>query len=386
MENLKDYFDQQKTSERAFNIFRVLHEETDERRLHSRFISYLLSKPEFLKLFLERVGIKDFETDKYKVKPDSTDKSEYENIDILIYNAHKAIIIENKIFAGESNLQDQKEGYKGQLERYFNTIKTGTNKDGKLIEIGKKEVVSVIYLTLDRHGPSVVSLGKGKSPREELKPIDYPNEIKDWLDACIAKTAEAEVDLQASILQYRTLVVELSSDLKQAKENKERISGDIENAWQLQDKEKYFSEKCFNVFRHVKWHTVADFFNELSEAMNDATNKKLPEPKDITKVTHKQNGKANTKLILKFTYDEQKLQIVNDRKGFTLGNLETRMWAPFSGKVHFGDKKFPIKDIKFCDFSNEATFRMINAPYRKRVIEELIEELINEAKEKISKA
>jgi hypothetical protein len=374
MENLKDYFDQQKTSEGAFNIFRVLHEETDEKRLHSRFISFLLSYPDFLRLFLEKVGLKNFETDNCIVRPKITDKSEYEDIDILLYNCKQAIIIENKIFAGESNLQDQEEGYNGQLERYFNTIKTGINKDRNRIEIGNRKVVSVIYLTLDRHGPSVVSLGKGKSPREKLKLIDYPNEIKDWLDACIAKTAEAEVDLQASILQYRTLVVELSSDLKQAKENKERISGDIEKAWQLQDKEKYFSKNCFNVFKHVKWQTVADFFNELSEAMNDATNKKLPEPKDITKVTHKQNGKANTKLILKFTYGGQDLQIVNDTKGFTLGNLTMKKWDHFYGKFEFEKKGFSINDIKFCDFSNEATFRMINEPYRKQVIEELIKE------------
>lgn len=372
MENLKQHFDCQKDRFEVFNIFRVLHRETDERRLHSRFIAFLLSNQVFLKLFLERVKLTDFKTEKYTVKPDSTDKSEFEDIDILVYNDKQAIIIENKIFAGESNRKDKKnDGYDGQVERYYNTINTGVNKERKTID-PKRDDVSVIYLTLDGREPSAESLGN--TPPEKLKCIDYPKDISDWLDDCILKTTESEGHLRSSILQYRTLVVELSSDLKQAKDNKQRISGDIEKAWQLQDNEEYFSKKCFNVFKHVKWHTVADFFNELSEDMKDATNKKLPEPKDITKVTHKQNGNSNTKLILKFTYEGQELQIVNDTKGFTLGNLTMRKWDHFSGEVEFEKERFLINEIKFCDFSNEATFYMINDVYRKKVIQEIIRE------------
>ena len=95
-----------------FNVFSVLHSESDEVNLHSRFLHALLDyqKPEQeirenLADFLQHVGIKDFEQSNVKVE------RERYNIDILITNDDKkeAVVIENKIWAG-----DQPE----QLQRY----------------------------------------------------------------------------------------------------------------------------------------------------------------------------------------------------------------------------------------------------------------------------
>ena len=92
-------------SNSGFNIFSVLHKNHDERRLHSRFISNLLSpssshskNDEFLIKFINRLGLSKFDIDKVTVSPNEFDKSEWRNIDIYIRNESQAIIIENKIF------------------------------------------------------------------------------------------------------------------------------------------------------------------------------------------------------------------------------------------------------------------------------------------------
>lgn len=70
---------------------------------------------------------------------------------------------------------------------------------------------------------------------------------------------------------------------------------------------------------------------------------------------------------LKFRLKEQLFQIVNDTKGFTLGNLsKDNDWKHFPK---------PIDIIKFNNFSNEDTFRMIKLDYRKKIIESIITNL-----------
>ena len=80
-----------------FNIFRVLRQESDEVNLHSKFIIELLSNiplysEKFRKLFLKNIGLdENYFTDNVKVK------REYKNIDILLIEKDRAVIIENKI-------------------------------------------------------------------------------------------------------------------------------------------------------------------------------------------------------------------------------------------------------------------------------------------------
>ena len=120
-----------------FNVFSVLHSESDEVNLHSHFLHALLDyqKPEQeirenLADFLQHVGIKDFEQSTVKVE------RERDNIDILITNDDKkeAVAIENKIKA-----VDQPK----QLLRYHDELKRRV--------YCKKHL---LYLTLDGHSPS----------------------------------------------------------------------------------------------------------------------------------------------------------------------------------------------------------------------------------------
>ncbi|MFT7680902.1 MAG: hypothetical protein ACI935_000335 [Moritella dasanensis] len=89
-----------------FNLFSVLRSESDEVRLHSRFLGEILNpagthghKDKFLRLFLKQLDIDVEEPETAQVH------IEYCNIDLLIRCGSKAIIIENKIYAGDQDKQ-----------------------------------------------------------------------------------------------------------------------------------------------------------------------------------------------------------------------------------------------------------------------------------------
>ena len=373
METLKNYFEKQLVEKQKtkFNIFSALHDDNDERYLHSRFIAYLLSadtkylksqyshhgmENEFLKLFVQSVlKTDDFDCENYEVI------AEYKDIDILVYNNEQAIIIENKIYAGDSNHLHRSDEYSGQLERYYNTIKKGIDKDGK--ESIKKEEVFIIYLTLGGNLPSTESLGKTLN-LNDVRRIDYTNEITTWLTNCAKLTENSDEFLSETIIQYKELIKKLTSDINQAKENQEEISKKIEEAWELEKQTRFFTQRCKEVFKHVKWHTVADFINKLENALveKEAITIEKTSAKTITSITH--NNNRNEKLIIKFNLNNQEIQIVNDAKGFTLGNLTDGKWDYFSDD---------IKNIKFYDFSNEKTFEVINTTKREELMNKIVE-------------
>lgn len=349
METLKNYFEKQleEQQEIKFNIFSALHKKTDEVRLHSRFIAYLLSsdanhgmRDAYLKLFMNNILDLDFDSTEYTVK------KEDKNIDIVIYNDRKEVIIENKIYAGD---QPQ------QLVKYYD-LKTSENVE--------KEIVKVVYLTLGRHKPSEDS--RGNIPCEKLVCIDYTQEINNWLTDCIKITEGKNQLLANTILQYKELITELTSDINQAKENQEEISKKIEEAWELEKQTRFFTQLCKGVFKHVKWHTVADFINELENALveKEAITIEKPSAKNIASITHNNNKKGE--LIIKFKFNNQEMQIVNDSKGFTLGNLTKGKWDCFSED---------IKDVKFCDFSKKQTFYLIKKQNRERIINKMVHEI-----------
>jgi len=288
METLENYFEKQleKQQEIKFNIFSALHKKTDEVRLHSRFISYLLSADSnhgmgdtYLKLFTNNILDIDFDSTEYTVK------TEDKNIDIVIYNHRKEIIIENKIYAGD---QPQ------QLVKYYD-LRTAENIE--------KEIVRIVYLTLGRHKPSENS--RGNIPCEKLVCIDYTQEINKWLTDCIKITEGRNQLLANTIFQYKELITELTSDVNQAKESQNIISENIEEAWELEKKTRFFTQRCNKVFNHVKWHTVADFINELENALveKEAITIEKPSAKTITSITHNNNKKE--KLIIKFKFNNQ---------------------------------------------------------------------------------
>lgn len=349
------------TDTESINIFKVLFCGYEEVNLHSRFISYLLSlKGEsFLELFVRR--ILKLEEEKFKLNyceviPNGQNKKEYEEIDILIINEKEkqAIIIENKINASDSIHFDQEKdsGYRGQLERYYNTITKGEDKNKKKCKyICDEDKTFVFYLSLYKK-PSTDTIGElqGKgvfNPEKHI--IDY-YDIQEWLSLCIENTEKSF--LNTIIRQYLNLLKKMTTDNQKALLLTNLIANN-ENNWQSA---YLFSEHL----KDVKWHTIHRFFAELSEELNT----QMPEVELISNVVH--NGSRNTMLKIEFDYLNTKLQIVNDDKGLTLGNLTTKTWDYFSNE---------IKNIKFCDFSNEETFHIINNKYRKSVINEIIKQI-----------
>ena len=189
-------------NENKFNIFSILHKIRDERCLHSRFIAAMLnpkgshglgSKP--LEAFLEIVGLDDFDAEGAIVIPNENHKGEKYYIDIQIVNSRstpkKAIIIENKIDAGDSNTNG------GQLETYF-------------VRMSKKEDVTednlyVYYLTPNRRSPSKESIGSNEKLKGKCKNISYPHEIVVWIDRLI-KISDNNKFLKNALLQYKKII------------------------------------------------------------------------------------------------------------------------------------------------------------------------------------
>jgi hypothetical protein len=171
----------------SFNLFSVLRSSSDEVRLHSRFLAFLLDPKAthnqgtaLLNLLLKRLGIQNFDLESAIVEV------EYRNIDILVRNQSKqAVIIENKIYA-----RDQDE----QLWTYHQ----------RMLAEGYSEIWTT-YLTLDGSEPSEQS-------RKSLPVVllSYEAEIISWLKDCVPLIAR-EPGVRESVFQYIELLQKLTS-------------------------------------------------------------------------------------------------------------------------------------------------------------------------------
>ncbi|MBO0492816.1 PD-(D/E)XK nuclease family protein [Pseudomonas sp. Marseille-Q1929] len=171
----------------GFNLFSVLRSSSDEVRLHSRFLAFLLDPKAshnqgaaLLNLLLTRVGVQNFDSSNAIVEV------EYKNIDILVRNpSNQAVIIENKVYA-----RDRDE----QLWDYHQ----------KMLGEGYRDIWTT-YLTLD-----------GAEPSQESKKtlpvilLSYEAEIISWLRDCIPLVAR-EPGVRESIFQYIELLQKLTS-------------------------------------------------------------------------------------------------------------------------------------------------------------------------------
>ena len=173
-----------------FNVFSVLRTEHDEVNLHSRFLAALLDyrQPsdghrENLKDFLCTVGIRDLKHE------DATVGREIDNVDILIRDSSSAVVIENKIWAGDQPKQ---------LERYAKQQK----REGY-------EKPHLLYLTLDGHDPSEDSVGDLNLECISLKCISYKEHLSPWLERCQQRAVD-EPALRESVAQYLRLIAKLT--------------------------------------------------------------------------------------------------------------------------------------------------------------------------------
>lgn len=174
----------------SFNLFTVLRSGSDEVNLHSRFLHAVLDhktgkRRQNLSAFLTCVGLHDAMSD---LNPDRADiHREKKNIDVWIADRFSgcAVVIENKIYAGDQP---------AQLEQY----------DCKLTDDFAKR--RLIYLTLDGHQPTKQS--QGCVPDERIICIKYVD-LLPWLDEC-SHLAVDEPALRSAITQYRRLIHDLT--------------------------------------------------------------------------------------------------------------------------------------------------------------------------------
>ena len=238
--------DEKEKSGECFNTFKILGVQKNEVRLHSAFLSEILD-PEavhglgdyFLKPFVTNVAKIETELDTKNAEVSveesigviSEDGKTGGRFDIAIkfHNPDYLILIENKIDAGDQI---------SQLQRYNNYAKKNY-----------KDNYKILYLTVDGHIPSRLSLGNANIP---YQCISYKNDIKKWLTECIEKI-EARPFVDISVRQYIAVIEELTNteledNMKKeivkklySKENLEltKIADEFANIWE--EKEKLIS-------------------------------------------------------------------------------------------------------------------------------------------------
>jgi hypothetical protein len=190
-----------------FNIFTILERDRSETR-HSRFLAELLNpkglhgqgglylklfykifEEEFTKRWICENTFFDIEEFSKKAWVHTEQSNSVENrqgyIDIVIENEQYAIVIENKIDAG-----DQGE----QLYRYA--------------ESKKHKSLLLIYLTPDGRGPSNNS--KGVLETEKIVLLSYSTHILEWLTYCIRESATLP-SIRETLVQYEKLLRKITN-------------------------------------------------------------------------------------------------------------------------------------------------------------------------------
>lgn len=269
-----------------FNIFNIIGKSSDEVNIHSKFLATLLDPKGdhgcgdvFLKAFLKSIR---FDYLAYDIK-NAEIKSEYDigtisnekgkekggRIDILITfkcktkNDEKyAIIIENKIYAGDQ---------KNQLLRYKNFAKD-------------KYVNSyqILYLTLNGDRPSKDSVGDdiNMDNKDQFywSEISYQKDIKKWLRSISKDKLERgneSTGIKQIIKQYISLIDSLTgigNDSEEAEKIQEIILDD--NLQLAIDIEKNICE--------VKKKIISDFRDFVEDELNNVNKSKyIVDPVDI---------------------------------------------------------------------------------------------------------
>lgn len=391
---LKGKYDLAREREEKFNIFTIMHKQHDERRLHSRFIAALLNpfgshqmQHTFLKLFIEKfekINFHNFE--KAVVYPEEWNKSENNNIDILIINrsSKNAIIIENKIYAGDSNHEDS-----GQLERYFNHV---LNK-----ERIPKDNIHVFYLTLNGREPSEESLGKYKTLENiNGKCIAYNIEIEQWLESCL-KEVYNKPFLRESIAQYLNLIKIMANNNTNIEERIE-----IKNLIGANKESLASTKYLIDNFNHVKWHTIYDFWTELENELQSKGYEVVHFIKEssITSLTHHDTNKSDEDdgIIFKVNSNGLKAYVWHEKdscifwgfekEGAENNDLEALKKLTEEGLINeqkdFWRKNFELdsgENLYLKNFSNEKTFNLIDPKFRESTVKKIAADIENFVKE-----
>ena len=372
-----------------FNVFTILRDESDEVKLHSRFISSLLSfqkktQYNYLDTFLKEIDSKFvYGNNSLEIYPSYYYKNEYKDIDILLIDrlTQHAIIIENKIFARDSNHEDE-----GQLEKYYRII-----VDEEKIN---EENVEIYYMTLDGHDPSEQSIFTSKKYpqlKEKVCCISYSNEIKNWLIIC-AKEAYNEPFQRETILQYLKLIKNMTTDvdIEERLEIKQLI-GESQNNLKS-------AKLLIDNLKHLHWHTISDFWDNLASSLKSKGFELLSQPQseDFDIIVH--GGERKKKQIslcidikTNYPFDIHIEENYNDCLGFgvscdkQISKKTTKLFSELCNK----DEKyscennwyivnFPLSDIEEINswfIDNDATFQLIDPNYQHQIINKIVNKI-----------
>lgn len=255
--------------EEKFNLFTCLLKISDEVKLHSRFISHLLNPhsdtelgDEPLKELLSVLKIENkflYNKNSVEISPYFPYKGENNRIDILIIDktTKYAIIIENKIYAKDSNHENA-----GQLETYYSKIKEKIKDSNKIF---------VYYLTIDGHMPSDKSLGIGSANKnvaelpKKVKPITYGKEIKEWCKRCLS-IPSIKNNIRVAIKQYIKVINMLTS----GNNNYEEMKGYVKEIIDIINKDEiYFSSAALLLenYENIKIRTIDVLFKEIESGL-----------------------------------------------------------------------------------------------------------------------
>ena len=184
-----------------FNVFNTIGLRAEEVRLHSAFIAELMNPKgshglsyRFLQAFLEVIDLPNDYIDYHRCSQNIVERvigpvtdKEGGRIDIIIEDGNHAVIIENKIYAGDQT---------NQMLRYNNYGRRNFPEGYKLVS-----------LTLDGHYPDNCSLGCVKYP---YITASYEKNIVEWLEKCYS-IAERKPLVQSVIKQYCELVKQITN-------------------------------------------------------------------------------------------------------------------------------------------------------------------------------
>lgn len=246
---VKSYSRINKMSGQSFNLFSLLRKENEEVPLHSMFIAELLNPKGshqqgtlYLDLFLTQLGIKKFQTKDAKCYKEyytgaiQDNKTRGGNIDILIRSVKGDIIkIENKIDADEQE---------NQLLRYHNF-----QSNGRLIYLTLPGEESKVHEELERLGV-------------DYQQISYKKDIKEWLEACIEKSATVPI-VRESIVQYLNLVKKLTFQ-NINKEMSKEIAKKITQSKESFDAYRSMRKTENEIFKNVVQDELIPFFEKFA--------------------------------------------------------------------------------------------------------------------------
>ena len=369
-----------------FNVFTILRDESDEVKLHSRFISSLLSYKQknehhYLNAFLNEIdSLFEYDNLSLEVYPSYDSKNEYKDIDILLIDRTKrnALIIENKIYARDSNHQEE-----GQLEKYYRTI---------IEENGfKEEKVEVYYLTLDGHEPSESSISTSKKHpklKEKVCCISYPNEIKNWLTQCV-KDKYNEPFQRETILQYLKLIKNMTNDvdIEEGLEIKQLI-GESQNNMKS-------AKLLIDNLKHIHWHTISEFWDNLANSLKAKDFEILSKPtaEDFDTIVHGGERKKKQAILcieiqtrnsltisIEETYDDQLGFGVNHE--CTMSKQKANVFKKLcenNENYSYSDDwyiwTFPLsekEELNSWFIDNDVTFLLINSEFQNQIINKII--------------